>query len=365
MNNKILTIALILFMGFAFLNEQKRKDEPKQPKPPLSAKDSELLEKIRTYIKIFTDDPQENTLRSKNEPILVASNEVNNKKRVNIDSNNQQDKQEQLSAMQNRITNILYNVLHTTQGQTLLDKILTTEIDDKKQKEPNPYLNNSILNVLDGEGKSAECGDVVKVHYITRLVNGQVIEDTRKNNAAKTFQIGDSKVIRGIEYAAIGMKKGGLRRLIIPPRLAYTEAKFSKNLVADNEFITMDIELIDIKFSLEDWKNKINIFQAPEENKGPFMLCGNKIYFNYKISDTNEKVLLESKGLVHFMIGSSEVPPAINKAFSGIKAQAKRLVMIPSSLLYNQKVSFFPQNAKLPEKGMLIFDIDTGFHNDK
>ena len=256
------------------------------------------------------------------------------------------------------------NILKTKQGQALLDKILVTDgkADSKdKAAKKNPYQNNSILNVIDGEGEVAECGDVVSVHYVTRLVSGQEIESTRLNNKPKTFQIGNGDVIKGIEYAVIGMKKGGIRRLITAPRLAYSDAKFSKSLVAENEFITMDIELIDLKPALVDWKDKITIVKNLDDDRSLIVPCGSKIFFSYNIADTNEKILAQSKQIESFTLGSLEVPAAINKAYSDIGSHSKRIVMIPSSLLYKKPINFLPDNIKLPAKAMLIFSIDTGY----
>ena len=143
--------------------------------------------------------------------------------------------------------------------------------------------------------------------------------------------------------------------IVIP---AYNEEKFSKSLIANNEFVTMDIELMDIKPALNDWQNKIKVFQEVEEEKAIIIPCGSKVFFSCKLSDTNEHKFFSSTTPLQFTLGSSQVPGVINKAFSNITSHAQRMVMIPSSLLYKQNISFFPDNMKLPEKAMLIFEIN-------
>lgn len=361
MNNKWVTIVFMSFMLYSILHYPGHKKD--QDHEPLKEDNiNKFIEKIYYYSEILTAAPKEYALKDKNVPLIDQSNDKELQSKalkhsVNINGD------EKFGIIQNKISNFVYNILHTEKGQDLLERaLIAPRIDENsKNKEviENPYQNNSIMNVLDGDGIAAECGDIVTVHYITRLVNGQEIENTRIKNKPKTFQIGDQKVIKGIEYAVIGMKKSGIRRLITPPRLAYSDPNFSKNLVAGNEFVTIDIELIDIKPPIPDWKDKITIFQKPDENNGINMLCSNQVYFNYKLSTVNEKLLLKSNSIVNFIIGSSEVPAAINKAFTGIKSNSKRIVMIPSSLIYNKPVSFFPKESKLPAKEMLILEINT------
>ena len=395
MSSKWITALMIIFMGYALITQKTRSTTVATASPiALQVKEEkhEIIDKIKAYAEFVTADPKANSLIDKNKPLINQDNDslVNASPQntvgiatkaislnassltptyVNPSTISPQKGSTDFGIVQNKIYNALYNALQTKPGKELLERFLTTpreEVNSEtKTSEPNPYNNNSLLEVIEGEGKEAECGDIATVHYITRLVNGQEIENTRLNNKPRTFQIGDRKVIKGIEYAILGMKKAGIRRLIIPPRLAYNSAEFSKNLVSDNEFVTIDIELIDLKFALEDWTKQITIFQKPDENNGARMLCSNEVYFNYKISTAHEQVLSSSREPVHFILGSSQVPAAINKAFSGIRSNSKRIVMIPSSLIYNKKVSFFPTNIKLPAKAMLIFEIKAGSSETK
>lgn len=365
MNNKWVTLVFMCFMVYSILHYPGRSNI-KDTDVPMEGSKHEIIEKIHYYAEVFTADPKEYALKNKDVPLIdQPNNQEISPKEVQAPINIPPlQKDEKLGAIQTKVSNFIYNILHTEKGQDLLERaLIAPRIDEdspNKKILENPYQNNSIMNILDGEGEAAECGDIVTVHYITRLVNGQEVENTRINNKPKTFQVGDQKVIKGIEYATIGMKKSGIRRLITSPRLAYSDANFSKNLVAGNEFVTIDIELIDIKFPIPNWRDKITIFQKPDENNGVNMLCSNQVYFTYKLSTVNEKLLLKSNSIVNFIIGSTQVPAAINKAFFGIKSNSKRMVMVPSSLLYNQTVSFFPKGINLPPKETLILEINTG-----
>ncbi|MEK6734525.1 MAG: FKBP-type peptidyl-prolyl cis-trans isomerase [Pseudomonadota bacterium] len=354
--SKWFTILIICFLIYAYVT-QKQHGIAVTTDSALEKK-FETIEKIKAAVESITADPEH--LIDKRTPIIKDQEPGDKDNKIIIIDKDDSDKK--WNIIQNKIYNAIYNIIHTSKGSEILDTILTSPKEEDKNGnkiEPNPYSNNSILNILDGEGESAECGDIVTIHYITRLVNGQEIENSRLNNKPKTFQIGNRKVIKGIEYALIGMKKGGIRRLIVPPRLGYINNEFSKGLVGNNEFITIDVELLDIKFALSDWKNKMSIYQTQIRNDSKRLLCSNEIFFHYKLSNTHEKIIAKSKGPVSFILGSAEVPPAINKAFENMKSDSKRTILLPSSLLYNKRVSFFPSDVKLPAKEALILEIDT------
>ena len=404
MHKSWFTVCFILFMGYAFITQR----DPQKPKEisPLEQKEThEFINKIKEYTILITDDPK--GLRDKDKPLITdnnitslepisditpvtKNNIISPPPKKNLDTleitkpaiksskptkinivkkmpMNPED--DDLGGLQNKLSNLLNNLLHTKPGRELLERFITSPDPDDKEKqiEPNPYQNNSIINIIDGEGEDTiECGDIVTAHYTTRLISGQEIENTRKNKSPATFQVGEGKVIKGLEYASIGMKEGGIRRLVTLPSLAYTDQKFSKNLISASEFVTIDIEIIKIKPALQNWKDKITIFHNSEENIGNFMLCSNPIYFTYKISTIDtEKILAQSSKQVNFILGSRQVPAAINKAFSGIKSRSKRIIMMPSSLLHNKKISFLSPKEKLPAKGMLLLEINTGFYKEE
>ena len=382
MRKSWVTILLVLYIGYALLFYKRD-----QPSIPASQKNEEkiedqgIIDKIKIYAETLSADPKTGSLitnkdqpllqETKKTPSVISSSSELKQPYISVAASSENSipppplkmlsQEEQVNFIQNKVFNVIYNVLHTSQGRELLEKLLLSPPANagSSEAEENPYRNNSKIDILEGEGDPAGCGDIVTAQYIIRLVSGQEVENTYKNNKAATFQLGDQKVIKGLEYAIIGMKKHGRRRLVIPPSLAYDKSKFSRGLVANNEFVTLDIELLDIKPSIDNWQNKINIFQDSSKRKNHPILCSSQVYFKYKIFTTDEKILAQSDRAVNFTLGSTEVPAAINRVFTGISDQSKRVALIPSSLLYNKKISFISPKVKFPPKGMLIIEIDT------
>lgn len=95
-----------------------------------------------------------------------------------------------------------------------------------------------------GTGATAAVGDVVTVHYIVSLTNGNVLESSYALGAPITIQIGAGQVIPGFERGILGMRVGGKRRVTVPPSLAYGST--GNGPVPPNATIRFEIELVSI-----------------------------------------------------------------------------------------------------------------------
>jgi len=72
-----------------------------------------------------------------------------------------------------------------------------------------------------GKGPSAQPGREVLVTYIAYLANGKEIDRTAPGARPLRFKLGEGVVIRGWDLGVRGMKVGGTRQLVVPPRFAY------------------------------------------------------------------------------------------------------------------------------------------------
>jgi len=76
-------------------------------------------------------------------------------------------------------------------------------------------------DVVIGNGEVVEEGDVVTVHYIGTLQNGQQFDNTYKTGEPFQFEVGSNRVIEGWNVGLEGMRVGGERVLVIPSEMAY------------------------------------------------------------------------------------------------------------------------------------------------
>ena len=79
-----------------------------------------------------------------------------------------------------------------------------------------------IKDLITGTGKTATPGSTVTVNYVGVLYKGgKEFDSSWKRNQPFTTPLSSGSVIEGWVQGIPGMKVGGRRELIIPPRLGY------------------------------------------------------------------------------------------------------------------------------------------------
>jgi len=97
-----------------------------------------------------------------------------------------------------------------------------------------------------GTGAVAEAGKAVTVHYTGWLTNGTKFDSSKDHGQPFTFQLGAGQVIKGWDQGVAGMKVGGVRKLTIPPNLAYG-ANGAGGVIPPNATLVFEVELLDVK----------------------------------------------------------------------------------------------------------------------
>jgi FKBP-type peptidyl-prolyl cis-trans isomerase len=78
-----------------------------------------------------------------------------------------------------------------------------------------------IKDLIAGKGAAAKAGDPVTVNYVGVLYRGGKEFDASYGRSPFPFQLGAGQVIPGWDKGIVGMRVGGRRELIIPPRDGY------------------------------------------------------------------------------------------------------------------------------------------------
>ncbi|MDX6653264.1 MAG: hypothetical protein QOJ38_2045 [Solirubrobacterales bacterium] len=79
-----------------------------------------------------------------------------------------------------------------------------------------------IKDLIKGKGPAAKKGSVVNVQYVgVNFKTGKQFDASWDSGQPFPFQVGAGGVIAGWDQGVAGMRVGGRRELIIPPRLAY------------------------------------------------------------------------------------------------------------------------------------------------
>ena len=103
-----------------------------------------------------------------------------------------------------------------------------------------------------GSGAEAATGRRVSVDYTGWIYDPILPEnkgrqfDTSVGRQPFAFTLGTSNVIRGFERGITGMKAGGLRRVVMPPDLAYGSSGSPDGVIPPNATLVFDIELREV-----------------------------------------------------------------------------------------------------------------------
>ena len=82
------------------------------------------------------------------------------------------------------------------------------------------------VTACNDDKSAAQTGDSVQVHYTLWLTNGTKVESSKDRTPPTPIRIllGDTsinRVIAGFEEGTIGMQRGGVRQLVVPPHLGW------------------------------------------------------------------------------------------------------------------------------------------------
>jgi len=97
-----------------------------------------------------------------------------------------------------------------------------------------------------GEGKQAEKGKGVSVHYKGQLVDGTVFDSSYQRKQPIDFTLGVGQVIPGWDEGIQLLKVGDKARFVIPSHLAYG-SQGAGNAIPPNAVLIFDVELMDVK----------------------------------------------------------------------------------------------------------------------
>ena len=97
-----------------------------------------------------------------------------------------------------------------------------------------------------GNGKNAENGKTVSVHYQGALDNGKVFDSSYPRKKPIEFRLGQGQVIEGWDEGIALLQVGDKARFVIPSYLAYG-ASGAGGVIPPNATLVFDVELMDVK----------------------------------------------------------------------------------------------------------------------
>jgi FKBP-type peptidyl-prolyl cis-trans isomerase FkpA len=108
-----------------------------------------------------------------------------------------------------------------------------------------PAFSHTELRV--GEGDAVVSGAVITAEYTGWLYDASKSDlkgiqfDTSRGVAPLAFTVGAGQVIEGFDQGVVGMKVGGVRRIIVPPAMGYGPAR--RGPIPPNTTLVFEVEL--------------------------------------------------------------------------------------------------------------------------
>jgi FKBP-type peptidyl-prolyl cis-trans isomerase FkpA len=116
---------------------------------------------------------------------------------------------------------------------------------------PSNYAPYSQTDLRIGSGATAVVGSVITVNYTGWFYDSSkpdhkgVVFDSSIGSTPITLTLGAGQVIKGWDDGLVGMRVGGLRRLVIPPSLGYGATRYEA--IPPYTTLLFEIELLDVQ----------------------------------------------------------------------------------------------------------------------
>lgn len=111
-----------------------------------------------------------------------------------------------------------------------------------------------ITDLVLGVGNEALPGMVCIVHYTGWLLDekakdhrGRKFDSSHDRGQPFSFPLGGGHVIKGWERGIVGMRVGGLRRLVIPPALGYGDRNMGNGVIPPGSTLLFEVELLAVE----------------------------------------------------------------------------------------------------------------------
>jgi peptidylprolyl isomerase len=185
-------------------------------------------------------------------------------------------------------------------------------------------------DLVEGTGPAAKTDDLIDVHYTGRFRDGREFDSSHNRDRPFTIQLGRTEVIKGWHEGIEGMKPGGKRKLVIPPKLAYGEQGKPPDIPPNTELI-FDIELLGIYQLLPGGLYVRDLV----EGTGAPVTSGATVELAYTRWDSAGRQLDSNKGRTPsaFKVGDAREMPGMNLGVVGMKVGGTRKLVVPPPLL--------------------------------
>ncbi|MEV7413834.1 FKBP-type peptidyl-prolyl cis-trans isomerase [Streptomyces sp. NPDC089919] len=111
----------------------------------------------------------------------------------------------------------------------------------------------TVRDLVVGDGPEVKSGMVVRVHYVgVTFASGREFDASWDRGEPYKFALGSGKVIKGWDRGVRGMRVGGRREIVVPPRLGYGDQSPSP-LIPPGSTLVFVVDLVDSYSRTTGW----------------------------------------------------------------------------------------------------------------
>ncbi|MFE1949453.1 FKBP-type peptidyl-prolyl cis-trans isomerase [Streptomyces sp. NPDC059524] len=111
----------------------------------------------------------------------------------------------------------------------------------------------TVRDLVVGDGPEVKPGMVVRVHYVgVTFATGKEFDASWDRGEPFKFALGSGRVIKGWDRGVKGMRLGGRREIIVPPRLGYGKQSPSP-LIPPGSTLVFVVDLVDVYSGTAGW----------------------------------------------------------------------------------------------------------------
>ncbi|GHG06235.1 peptidyl-prolyl cis-trans isomerase [Streptomyces filamentosus] len=101
----------------------------------------------------------------------------------------------------------------------MMSELTKPEVEVPEGEAPTEL---TVRDLVVGDGAEAKPGMVVRVHYVgVTFASGKEFDASWDRDQPFKFAVGGGRVIKGWDRGVRGMRVGGRREIVVPPRLGY------------------------------------------------------------------------------------------------------------------------------------------------
>lgn len=247
-------------------------------------------------------------------------------------------------------------------GSIAQEKVKSVKVKNPKTVKTASGLEYTIKEK--GNGKKAQSGDKVKVHYTGKLLNDTIFDSSVQRGQPFEFKIGAGQVIKGWDEAFLLLQEGDKATIKFGPELGYGDRAMGK--IPANSTLIFDVELIEVMEGVRpfDVKGKDTVKTASglqyivvKANKsGEQAVSGTKVVANYSAFLIDGKMFdssIERGQPLKANIGKGQLFAGLEEGLSLMHKGEKARLIIPSKLAFGEKGS-----GPIPANADIIFDIE-------